>query len=177
MVIRVPLVLEVTDVVIHRLNTVATKAVDPYTGANTGFDDAFREPRVFDDTSGGSSTSAPQRTESTLYSAPIIVPCQVEITNFERLQELFQGDVPDTVLTLVASRIDLERLDLIDTTTGRPKFNVNDKITHFEKNGRTVRTFVDPLYVQQVQPASYGFGPDGQDLELLFVADREKAGR
>jgi hypothetical protein len=168
MPIRVPLVLETTDAVIHRLDISSTKTVGPYTGASGGYDQTFREPRVFD--------KANARQESTLYLPAVRVPCQVEVADFERLQQLFQGDVPTTALTLVLSRIDLERLGLIDTSTGRPVFNVNDKVTQFERFGKIIRTFVEPLYVWQVQPASWGFG-NGYDLELLHCGDREKAMR
>ena len=105
------------------------------------------------------------------------VPCQVETMKFEDLQQEFAGDAPSSNLVIVLHRKDLSTLGLIDATTGRPLIRVNDRVVRVDtKAGTVARTFEpDGLFVFEVRPASFGFGPDGYDLELVYLNNRERA--
>jgi hypothetical protein len=166
--IRVGLQLQVSVAVIHRLDPDAIRTSTP-AGQPSGYDETFKEPTVFND--------GTDREEARLELPPIRVPCQVEATRFEELNELFPGNVPKSSLTLVFSRIDLERLGLLDAATGRPVFGVNDRIEKIESvTGKTTIPFDDPgVFIWMIRPGSFGFGPDGYDLELAILNDREKA--
>lgn len=174
---RVPLVLEKSLAVIHRLSPSATMSVQPFSGQTEGYDKDFREPIVYDDdTNVGSST---ERQSTRMELPPIRVPCQVEPVRFERLRQRFPGDMPDSNLLLVLHRMDLLKLKLLNTETNEPLINVNDRVEHIEafaRPGTITQKFKAPgLYVFEVQPASFGFGPDGYDLHLVFMNERERA--
>ena len=156
-------------VVLHRLDVAATRAVDPPGPPAAGYDDDFREPVRYD--SGG------LRQTSRRELAAVRVPCQIETAKFEELRQMFTGDAPSSNMVVVLHRRDLARLGLIDAATGRPTIRTNDRVSALErKTGGVARTLGDEgLFVFEVRPASFGFGPDGYDLELLYLNDRERA--
>jgi len=90
---------------------------------------------------------------------------------FEMLMATFGGDNAATEIALITHRRDLARLGLLDSNK-KCMLNVSDRIDHIEKNGRTVLTFEKPLYIYEVRPRSWGFGPDGYDLEVLYTTYR-----
>ncbi len=173
MAIRVPLLLETVEAVIHRLDPQATAIFDPPGDQPSGYDPDFEEPVVFTNTSG-------QRQASRKELPPIRVPCQVEAANFERLRQLFPGNTPNSSIVLALSRIDLEARGLIDLLTRKVLINVNDRVETLERRGvpgQIVHPITPPgLFVFEVRPGSWGFGPDGHDLELLFLDERQRAG-
>lgn len=167
MAIRVPLLLETVQAVISRVDGPATAAFNPPGGPASGYDTDFREPIKYK--SGTASVSSLQ------YKTAIKVACQVEALTAERLREYFPGDSPSSNLIVVISRIDAEAMGILDSTTRKIAIGVNDRVERFEKAGAIVHPLAQPLYVFEVRPASWGFGPDGHDLELLFLNDRPKA--
>ena len=173
---RVPLVLEKTVAVIHRLNTSATANVQPFSGQESGYDSDFREPIVYDDALGVGSETERQATR--IEYPPVRIPCQVEPVRFERLYQRFPGDRPDSNILLVMHRMDLLRISMIDPDTNAPRITTNDRVSHLEsfaRPGVMTQKLKDPgLYVFEVQPASFGFGPDGFDLHLVFLSQRER---
>jgi len=166
-VIRVPLLLETVEAVISRIDTVATGAFNPPGPAVSGYDPDFKTPIKY--SASGTPTSSLQ------YKSAIKVPCQVEVLTAERLRQYFSGTAPSSNLIVVISRIDCEAMGLLDATTRKILVGINDRVDRFERAGATVHPLPEPLYVFEVRPASWGFGPDGHDLELLFLNDRPKA--
>jgi len=170
---RVPLLLEKSLAMLYRLDVQATKLVRPYVGATAGYDDDFREPLVFDDVRGGKTTRQSARIEL----PPIRVPCQVETQRFERLDQKPPGDVPDSDVQLVFHRMDLLQLKLIDPYSNELAIKKNDRVSHIEAYrfpGKVSQQFEPPgLYITQIVPGSFGFGPDGFDLHIVYLGIRE----
>lgn len=162
MTIRVPLINPV-NAVIYRLDIQGTWAVDPPGSMTTGYDYLLREPVV--------SRTGGARSVARAELAAIRVPCQVEIQSFEQLQMVFGGNAPVTNIALVFHRRDLERLTLLDSNK-KCLLKPADRISHIEKSGRTVNTFEQSLYIYEVRPKSWGFGPDGYDLEVAYTTYR-----
>ena len=173
MAIRVPLLLERVAAIIHRLDVATTRAVDPPGAGTTGYDEDFREPVVYD--------AGTVRTDSRTELPAVRVPCQTEVLNEDRLRQAFSGAVPSSNLVIVLHRRDLERQGLLDATTREPIIRVNDRVSTLERigfPGRVVRQLGPGgagLFVFEVRGASWGFGPEGHDLELLYLNDRPRA--
>ena len=165
---RVPLISPVAAV-IYRLDVQGTWTVNPPGTPAQGYDPLLREPIIYDNPTTGARTS----TRSEL--AAVTVPCQVETQTYEELRMVFEGAVPITTLVLVFHRQDLELLSLIDGTTRNCLLKTSDRIDHLERNGSpgtVVQSFSSPLYIYEVLPGSYGFGPEGHDLEIAYTTHR-----
>jgi hypothetical protein len=102
------------------------------------------------------------------------IPCQVEDQSFERIHFVLGGDAESTNMVFVFHRRDLERLSLLDTLTRKCLLKPGDRIDHIENRAGTATTltFKDPLYILEVRPRSWGFGPDGYDLEVAYTTNR-----
>lgn len=174
---RVPLLLRVSVAVIHRLNQSASKDLRPYSGQTSGYDPDFKEPIVFDDVPNFGEES--YRSSGRVELPPLRVPCQVEPINVDSLNQTAAGDMPRSSLQLVVHRMDLERLGLIDPSTREVAIHVNDRVSGIEQPGRPnvyTQKFPEPgLFVTEVEPASFGFGPEGYDLHLIQIGERERA--
>lgn len=171
----VPLVLEVVDAVIYRLDTVGTRGFDPPGAATYGYNDAFREPVVFDET--GGSSIADRKTSRAELSA-IRVPCQVETAQYDSLRQSFQGTLNQSDMALVFHRVTLKTLGLIDEDTGNVLISVGDRVAALERHnfeGSVVLRLPGPegLYITQVMPRSWGFGNDGYDLHVAILNPRD----
>jgi len=174
MAIRVPLLgLGETKsiAVIHRLDPTATRSFDPPGEPTSGYDPEFDEPVVYD--SGTSRLSA-------RHELPLVrVPCQVETPTFEHLQQFGPGIVENTALVIVTHRQDLQLLSLIDPATRACLIKKSDRVSAIERYGfpGVVQQPLaeDGLYVFEIRPGSWGFGPEGHDLEIIFLEDRAKA--
>lgn len=173
--IRVPLLLAKVDAVIYRIDITGTRSLDPPGAATSGYDDAFREPVVYDTTKGASIAD---RVVSRVELSPIRVPCQVETQLFDSLAEAYQGNLQQGEMAMVFSKIDLELMQLLDSTTNKPKIGVGDRVETFEKHNLpgvvAVALSDGGMFVREVFPASWGFG-DGQDLWVAIIISRDKA--
>lgn len=174
MAIRVPLLLQKAVAVIYRLDIPATRGINPPGEDTIGFDDEFNEPIVRDNSETTPNTRASTRQEM----AAVYVPCQVEMLRYEDLRQLAVGDAPVTDMALVFHRRDLQRLGLLSATKD-VILKKGDRIGSLEKDGSpvgtTIKTFSDPgLYIYEVRPRSWGFGPDGYDLELALTTKRRE---
>lgn len=170
MAIRVGLQLNQVAIVLHRVDTASTRAFDPPGTKSSGYSSAFREPVVYDDPVVLTRTSARRE------FAAVRVPCQIETRTFEQLRQELGGEVPTSAVVAVIHRRNLEELDLIDTTSRAAKILVGDRVSAIEQY-RQPGTVVRPLagqglFVFHVLPGSWGFGPDGHDLELVYLHDR-----
>jgi hypothetical protein len=149
--------------VIYRLDISSTWAVNPPGADTTGYNPILREP-IIKRVSGARTVTRAEMT-------PVYVPCQVETMTFEQLQATFGGDNPAIDMALVCHHKDLATLGLLDNNK-RCTLKPGDRIDHLEKNGRTIRDFIEPIYIYEVRPKSWGFGPDGYDLEVLYTSCR-----
>lgn len=182
-VIRVPLILEKSAAIIHRLNLSATKQVRPYQGATSGYDPDFRETITYD--RGPEANDLPDvdavRENARIEYPPVRVPCQVERLKFEEQQQFIQGNDPTTDLRIVFWRGDLEQMGLIDRKTRELFLHVNDRVETIEAWNKpgvaTVQIEPPGVFIKEIQPGSFGFGPDGYDLHIAFVSRREQAMR
>jgi hypothetical protein len=173
MIIRVPLLLQKTIAVIHRLNIRVTRNTDPDGEPDEGYDPTFREAIVYTD------TTTLERTSARREYIPVRIPCQVEAMTEERLKEFAVGDDPIANFILVFHRKDLNELCLLDANQ-EVVIKKGDRLSHFEQygavEGKVTKRFADPgLYVHEMRGASWGFGPTGYDLELCSLTRRRTA--
>jgi len=177
--IRIPLLLQTSLAVIYRLDPAATTAVTPHAGVASGYDPDFREPITHDQAKPvGTGTI---RTGGRQELAPIRVPCQFETYKYEELEQRGSGAQPDTDMTLVLHRMDLEEMGLLDPKTGVCGIKCNDRVSAIEygpgsnREGDVQWPFAgEGLYVRAVAPGGIGFGP-GSDLVLVTLKEREEA--
>jgi hypothetical protein len=173
---RVPL-LYPSLVVISRLDIQSTRRVDP-DGAGPitgGYDPDLREPYVY-----SAGTEDAVKTDTRRYLPAIRVPCQVEVKDFEEVRQKFGGDAPVTQMTFVLHVKDLRRLGywLTDAQCergGGPSLKTNDRIDRVEtmrQPGVVAYPLKEPLYIYELEPGSWGMGPSGQDLVIVWTANR-----
>ncbi len=160
--IRIPL-LNTVDIIIYRLDIQATWAVDPPGPATEGYDYVYREPVV--------ERNAGVRTVNREEMAPVTVEVQVETQTFEQLQAAFGGDNAATDQAFVAHREQLADLGLLDAGN-KCVLKPGDRIDHVEKDGVVVLSYEKPLYIYEVRPRSWGCGPTGYDLEIIYTTHR-----
>lgn len=174
MAFSVPLLLEISLAVIHRLDPMSTKNLTPYNGATSGYDKDYREAVTFD----LEQDEELVRTLARVELPELRVPCQVEPVRFDQLKQIFSGDTPDTEFQLVFHRNDLRRAGLLDLETGLPLVRKNDRVSRIEaraRPGRATLTFPDPgVYIYEIRPGSFGFGVDGYDLHIAYLHSHER---
>jgi hypothetical protein len=174
MIIRVPLLLQRSVAVIHRLDIRATRDEDPPGEEREGYDPILRETIAYERVLG-------RREDTRQELAPCRIPCQIELATEERLNELGVGSDSVTNMIIVFHRKDLERLSLLDTNR-EVVIKKGDRIDSLERYGAPVGTrtkvFRNPgLFVWEMRGASWGFGPDGYDLELAITSHRRQGPR
>lgn len=158
---------------IARLDTAATASHDPAGPQESGYDPDFKETVLEDTDSDGLGTDVRKEME------PVRIPAQVEVQAFEALQESFSGNMPDADITLVFHFDDLERLGLVDPSTGEPLIRPNDRLVAiFDKQGSLVQEVRTPpgLYATEVKPTGFGLG-HARNLLLVSFNDREQGAR
>ena len=109
----------------------------------------------------------------------VTLPCQVEVGEFETLEEAFSGDLPKTALTLIFHFRDIEDHGLVDATTGAVKLCVGDRLAAIrDRTGNVVQTIQTPpgLFAIEVRPLTFGFGLS-RNLLLVVFHDREQGVR
>ena len=175
--LRVPL-LYPSAVVISRLSPTLTHNVDP-DGAGpltSGYDPDLLEPYPYEDTTVTTPEGEETVATTTRYNTPIRIPCQVEIRTSEELRQVFQGDAPVTEWVFVLHNSDLSRLGLLDMDCGcAPKLKTNDRIDRIEvlgSPGKLAYRLKHVLYIYRIDPGSWGMGPSGQDLHIVYTVNR-----
>jgi len=151
-----------------QLDAAATAADPDGAGALTsGYDADFQET-VLVPTPGGRATNA--RREKPL----LRIPCQVEVQAFGELTELLPGNSPRSNLVLVFHFQDLERMGLVERTTGDALLRVGDRLEAIRdyRTGELVQAIRTPpgLYLTQAQP-EFGLGRR-RNLLLATFTDR-----
>jgi hypothetical protein len=170
-IIRVPLLLQKTVLVIHPLSIPATRAADPTGEETAGYDELLREPVGYTEPAG-------DRVDARRESAELRIPCQVEVLSDEALNQVAVGDDSITNMAFVLHRQDLKELNLLDSDSN-VILKKGDRVEKLEKFGApvgtVVKTFISPgLFVHEVRAKSWGFGPDGYDLEIVYTTRRQE---
>lgn len=156
---------------VRMLDAIATRAATEQSAdvpeITSGFDDDFKEIVVV--------TVNGKRKLERKESPSFFVPSQIESPTFEALVQMSAGNIPNTEMTLVWARKDVESLGLIVPDTGECLVRVNDRIVSIrDRCGHLVQKIREPqgLFVTQVRPT---WGLAGQrDLFLISLADREQ---
>jgi len=154
---------------IARLDFVAIAADPDGPGPLTsGYDADFQET-VLLPTANGPGVDARREQPS------IRIPCQVEVQAFGELQEVLTGNSPRAQFVLVFHFHDLERMGLVDPTTGDALLRVGDRLVAIRDyyTGALVQTIRTPpgLYLTEAQP-EFGLG---QRRNLLLATFNERA--
>lgn len=154
---------------IAQLDTVATDADPDGPGPLTsGYDDDFKETVAY---SAGAQPRVDARQEKPL----LRIPCQVEVSTLETLEQLGAGASPHSRLTLVFHFEHLEQVGLVDPVTGTARLRVNDRLVAiYSCDSELVHSVRTPpgLYAIEVQPQSFGLG---LSRNLLVVTFQERA--
>jgi hypothetical protein len=166
----VPLLLEKSYAVVHRLDVASTDTFEPYGLLTSGYDDDFKEPIIFNDS--GTRTSATQELAS------VNIPCQVETITTEELDQSGPGNTPSSFIQLVFHRTDLKALGLVDNSQNI-LLKVNDRVSAIKSYAFpdvTTHDFKgDGLYIVELNPRSFGFGTYGFDLWIAKLNPRKLA--
>jgi hypothetical protein len=138
----------------------------------TGYDPDFRAPVAVH--AGGSQVGTPARAEL----ADLDLDVQVEDQAWEALREMRTGDAERVEMSLVIHFRQLERLGLVDATTGdalAPRIGDRLKSLHRKGTLALIQAVPTPpgLYVVEAQPRSHGLS--GGTRNLLVVTLRERA--
>jgi len=150
-----------------QLDTVATAADPDGPGAlASGYDADFQETALVP-TSNGRGLDARRE------KPPIRIPCQVEVQAFGELQEVLTGNSPRSNLVLVFHFQDLERMGLVEPTTGDALLRVGDRLAAIcdYRTGELVQAIRTPpgLYLTEAQPQSFGLGTRRNLLLATFT--------
>ena len=133
----------------------------------SGYDADFQETTFVPEPGGG-------RQDARREKAPIFLPCQIEVQAFGELTELITGNSPRSQLVLVFHFVDLERLDLVDPSTGESLLRVGDRLAAIRdlRTGEIVQAIRTPpgLYLTEAQP-QFGLGRR-RNLLLATFAER-----
>ena len=154
---------------VYRLDTVAMATQPP------GYDDDFKEPALLD--ADGDGVGDAFRREH----PPVRVPCQVEPETLDALRMTPSGNTPQSGLDLVFHFRDLERLGLVDVTTGEALIRTSDRLGGlFDTEGQLVWAVRTPpgLYVTEARHAGFGLFRRRPRRNLLVVSFNDRpAGR
>lgn len=154
---------------IAQLDTVATEADPDGEGPLvSGYDDDFKETAIV-------GTALQPRADTRKEKPLLRVPCQVEVSTLETLEQLSAGASPSSRVTLVFHFEHLEQAGLVHEATGTALIRVNDRLVAiYSCDGELVHSVRTPpgLYAIEVQPQSFGLG---LSRNLLLVTFQERA--
>jgi len=163
---------------LRRLNADAMAATDPDGPGplTSGYDPDFKEPVLMDQDDDGAGERTRQE------HRPVLVPCQVEPEVVDALRMLPAGQSPRAKLVLTFHFRNLERLGLVDASTGAPLIQAGDRLGALhDRRGELVQSFRNPpgLYVTETKASGFGLGKARPRRNLLLVTfgDRQQAAR
>jgi hypothetical protein len=151
---------------LFRLDALSMATIEP------GYDADFKEPALLD--ADGDGLAAPFRREH----PPVRVPCQVEPEAFQALRMATAGNTPRSSFDLVFHFGDLERLGLVDPTTGDALIRPSDRLGGlYDVEGRLVQAVRTPpgLYVTESRPIGFGLNRRRPHRNLLLVSFQDRA--
>ncbi len=150
---------------LHRLDRRGIAASTP------SYDVDFKEPALLDV---GEAIGVRARREH----PPIRVPCQIESEAFEALGEMSgAGATLHSQLRLVFHFQHLERVGLVDATTGAALICVGDRVDgFFDTTGALIQRVRTPpgLYVTEARPIGFGLFMPRPRRNLLLVTLDER---
>jgi len=159
---------------VFRLDAAAMAATDP-DGAGpltSGYDPDFKEPVLVDANDDG--IAEPLRREH----PPVRIPCQVEPDAFDVLSMSASGNAPRSKLELVFHFRELERLSLVDPTTGDALIRPSDRLAAiYDLEGRLIQAVRTPpgLYVTESRPIGFGLHRARPSRNLLLVTFEDRS--
>lgn len=134
-------------------------------------DPDFKEPRLYDADDDGLD-------DRVRFELPAVnVPCQVEPKSFEELRMLASGNSPRSSFELVFHFADLERLGLVDETTGDALIRPGDRLAAIrDLCGDLVQLIrTQPgVYVTESRPIGFGLGMLRPRRNLLLVTFEDR---
>lgn len=137
-----------------------------------GLDDDFKEPAIVDrDGDGLPDRTRPER-------PPDLVPCQVEPRSDEALRMFAAGNSPRVRVELVFHFADLERLALVDPSTGEQLIGAGDRLGGlFTMDGALVVSVpaTPGLFVVEVSPLGFGLPHRAPRRNLLRVVFEDRS--
>lgn len=149
---------------------IAVTAADP-DGAGpvaSGYDPDFQETVLLPAAAGPGRDARREK-------PPLRVPCQIEVQSFAALTELATGNSPRSHVVLVFHFRELERLGLVEPSTGDALLRVGDRLVAIRdrRTSELVQAVRTPpgLYLTEPQPA---FGLGGR-RNLLIATFGERA--
>jgi hypothetical protein len=105
--------------------------------------------------------------------APINVPCQVEVQQFNDQELVRMGSSMKTNLTLVIHMRTLEQAGLINADRS-PKLNVGDRLVQlFTSNGALAQPISPNVYAVTAEVGGFGLG-NARNLLMMRFEDREQ---
>lgn len=156
---------------IAQLDTVETAADPDGAGPLTsGYDDDFRTVIHVPQAGGGGASARKEK-------PVILVPCQIEPIDFDKLQQFASGNIPERDVTLVFHFSDLEELGLVGSD-GNALIRFGDRLSAIRQcpSAELVQEVTNPpgLFAVGIRPS--GFGLSGGERNLLIVGfnDREQ---
>lgn len=159
---------------ILRPDVVATETKTPIAGSRggpTGYDKHFRTPILQkEDPTDKKGIVAGE------FKAPLLIPAQVEVVDFEDLRQQTGGNVPDSRVTLVFHAKDLEDLGLIKAD-GTPNIPVNSKLNRILDINDPAKVELVPrdppgLYLTHIMPSSFGLTSRRRNLFIGTFDER-----
>ena len=157
---------------VHRLDRALMMVAPPESGV--GFDPDFHEPVLADRDDDGIGE------RRRLEHPAVRIPCQVEPKTLDELQMHTAGNSPRSKLEIVMHFRDLERLGLVEPSTGVARIAPGDRLGALHtRTGEFVQRFVDPpgLFVTEARPIGWGIHAARPRRNLLLVTfeDRQQA--
>lgn len=137
-----------------------------------GLDRDFKEPALADRDDDG----VPDRIRGELPAE--LVPCQVEPRSDEALRMFGSGNSPRVRVDLVFHFADLERLGLVEATTGEPTLRAGDRLGGlFTMDGALVVSVpaTPGLFVIEVSPLGFGLPHRAPRRNLLRVVFEDRS--
>lgn len=160
---------------ILRLDTVATAADPDGAGELTaGYDPIFREPVRLP-----AGEATPGSLDVRKEHPAILVPCQFEGDDAQGAQEMFgAGNNPRSLVRLVFHFADLERMGLVDPTSGEALLRVNDRFVSIHRfdTEELIQTINGDkgLYCVEARPVSFGLSGGARNLLICVFSDRDQ---
>lgn len=136
-----------------------------------GYDPDFKEPVLVD--ADGDGVAEPFRREH----PPVRVPCQVEPEALEAMRMTTSGNTPRSSLDLVFHFRDLERLGLVDPTSGDALIRPGDRLgALLTLDGDVMQAVRTPpgLYVTEARPMGFGLHRRRPRRNLLLVSLQDR---
>lgn len=165
----IPRLVNPFEVEIAPFDTAATAALDPPGDADSGFDDVFREPRVYDAPDGGKRATTRREGPSFRFWA------RVEVGPWDQQNVTALGLDPRTEVVVIASMTRLWLRGLVDLH-GRPAIKRGDRLVgiYEVRTGKPARILSDDeaLFVTHVREAEYGIGGRRNLLYVQFARRR-----